>query len=135
MQTCQTTSYITKQTTAIRDETFGFGQICGFCHRCVHALMPRIGCISVRHEGADAMEDDVMGLESRVARIEGELDQLKSRLAGAEVDLRDLRQSVDQKLDKLDDKLESRSERLVAKIDRLRGELEAGFEKLDAKIA
>lgn len=91
------------------------------------------------------VEDDVTRLEPRVARIEGELThlaQLNSRLAGVEVDLRDLRKSVDQSLDRRDIKLETKFENLVAKIDRLEArfekldsKLEAAVEKLDAKIA
>ncbi|HEX4266303.1 MAG TPA: hypothetical protein VHY36_00335 [Steroidobacteraceae bacterium] len=43
------------------------------------------------------MDEDVTGLEPRVARIEGEVVQINSRLADVEVDLRDLRKSMDQK--------------------------------------
>src|SRR5690348_17872825 len=41
------------------------------------------------------------------SRIEGEITQLNSRLAGVEVNLRDLRKSMDQKFDRLDARFET----------------------------
>ena len=87
------------------------------------------------------VEDDVMQLEPRVARIEGEVSQSNCRLAGVEVDIRELRKSMDQKLDKLDDrmrnldaKLDARFERQDAIWERALEKLDARFEKLDNKI-
>lgn len=72
-------------------------------------------------------EGGVMRLQSRVARIEGEVTYLNWHLASVETDLRDLRRSVDQRLDQVDAKIE-------AKVDRLDDKLEAAVEKFDAKI-
>jgi len=87
------------------------------------------------------VEDDVMQLEPRVARIEGEVSQSNCRLAGVEVDIRELRKSMDQKLDKLDDrmrnldaKLDARFERQDAIWERALEKLDARFEKLDARF-
>ena len=80
-----------------------------------------------------AVEDSVTGPEPRVARIEGDVAQLNSRLAGVEVDLR---KSMDQKLDKVDsgfDKVDARFDRVDARFDRLEGRLDAVLEKLDGK--
>lgn len=80
------------------------------------------------------VEDEVMRLESRIARIEGGFSHFNSRLASAEGDLRDMRQStgyelgkLEARIDKVDAKLEARFEKLIAK-------LEAAVERLDAKI-
>ena len=40
------------------------------------------------------VEEDLRQLEPRVARIEGEVTNLNSRLAGVEVDVRELRKSI-----------------------------------------
>lgn len=77
------------------------------------------------------VEDDLTRLEPRVARIEGEFIQLNSRLAGVEVDLRDFRKSVDSKLDKLADGMDSK---LKGELKVLVERLDARFEKQDAKL-
>lgn len=77
------------------------------------------------------MADDVMLLEPRVAKIEGEVIKLNSRLAGVEVDLRDLRKSMDQKLDKLDARFERRDANLATALEKL----DARFERQDANLA
>jgi chromosome segregation ATPase len=80
------------------------------------------------------MEDNFMLLEPRVARIEGEVAQLNSRLAGVEVDLRDFRKSADQKLDKLDAKLDVRFERQDARLETVLEKLDARFKKQDERF-
>lgn len=80
------------------------------------------------------MEDDVTRLEPRVAAIEGEVAQLDSRFAGVEVDLRDLRKSMDRKLDKLDAKLDVRFERQDAKLATVLDHLSARFKIQDERF-
>lgn len=80
------------------------------------------------------VEDAVMQLEPRVARIEGEVIQLNSRLAGVEVDLRDLRKSMDQKLDRPDVRFEQLDAKWDARLEKVVAKWDAGLEKLDAKI-
>lgn len=80
------------------------------------------------------MEDNVVQLEPRVARIEGEVTQLNSRLAGVEVDLRDFRKSMDQKLDTLDARFVQLDAKWDARFEKLDAKWDARFEKLDAKI-
>ncbi|HEV7135809.1 MAG TPA: hypothetical protein VGN43_04190 [Steroidobacteraceae bacterium] len=80
------------------------------------------------------VDNDVMRLEPRIARIEGEITQLNSRVGGVELDLRELRKSTDQKLDTLDTKIETAFKMLDAKIGAAFEKLDGKFEKLDAKI-
>lgn len=73
-------------------------------------------------------------LEARVARIEGEFAHFNSRLAGLRADLRDLRELMDQKVDRLDVRFEKLESKIRATVDRLDSKLETAVEKLDAKI-
>jgi len=140
------TSCITEITTEKRDETIEFAQIGGFSVSGAHALMPRVGGVSCGQEGVrmhalreeSPVEDDFMRLEPRIARIEGEVTQLNSRAGRVELDLREMRTSMDQKLDKLDAKVDTLFEKLDAKMDALFGKLDAKmdtlFGKLDTKV-
>lgn len=76
------------------------------------------------------VEDAVMRLEPRVARIEADVGQLNSRHAVVEIDLRDLRKSMDQKLDEAD----ARFDRSEARLDAAFAKLEARIDRLDAKF-
>jgi predicted nucleic acid-binding Zn-ribbon protein len=80
------------------------------------------------------VEDEIMRLEPRIARIEGQADHFNSRLRNAEVDLRDLRQSMDRELGKLDARIDKVDAKLEAKFEKLIAKLETVVEKLDAKI-
>jgi len=82
------------------------------------------------------VEDIFMRLEPRFVRIEGEVTQVNSRFAVFEVDLRDLRKSLDQKFDKLDakfDKLDARFDKLDAKIDRVDAKFESKLEVMSTR--
>jgi hypothetical protein len=77
-------------------------QFCDFSGGVARALILRVDDMRYGGQGTRAreefsMDEDVTGLEPRVARIEGEVVQINSRLADVEVDLRDLRKSMDQK--------------------------------------
>lgn len=85
-------------------------------------------------------QEDAGRLEPRVAKIESDVAQLNSRLAGVEVDLRDFRKSMDQKLDKidyrfanLDDWLKQLDSNWNARLETQDARWKATFEKQDAK--
>ena len=87
------------------------------------------------------VEDDIARLEPRIAMIEGEFTQLNARLSGVEVDLRDLRKPMDQKLDalnggiiRLDAKLEARFAKQDERFERQDAKLQALVERQDAKL-
>ena len=77
------------------------------------------------------MEDSI---DRRVAVVETGIVNIKHNVAKLEVDMRDMRKSMDQKFDLLDAKLDRKFDSLDVKFASLDAKFDAKFASLDAKF-
>jgi uncharacterized protein YPO0396 len=82
-----------------------------------------------------AMGDSVVQLEPRVAKIEAAVAYISSRVANMEIDLRDMRKSMDQKFDTTNGELRGIRAEMSTEFKAMRGEMSTEFKAMRGEMS
>jgi hypothetical protein len=83
----------------------------------------------------DDMEESAGGLDLRVAKIESDVAHISSSVANTEIDLRDMRKSMDQRFEATHCEFKAVRAEMSAEFKAVRAEMSAGFGALRAEMS